>query len=72
MAGPAPGDGGVTGLRPHPDAARHWPPVAGRSGAASSVQRGAKVPGKYVTLAAGRTRGRVPGRRYRVPAGPAR
>ena len=41
----APGHGGVTGLRPHPDAARNWPPVAGR------------------------IRGRVIGRRYRVPAG---
>ncbi len=45
MAGPPPGHGGVTGLRPHPDAARNWPPAVGR------------------------IRGRVIGRRYRVPAG---
>ena len=44
-------------------------PSQAGSGAASSVQRGAKVPGKYVTLTAGQTRGRVPGRRYRIPAG---
>ena len=46
-------------------------PSQAGSGAASSVQRGAKVPGKHVTLAAGQTRGRVPGfpgRRYRIPA----
>jgi hypothetical protein len=44
-------------------------PSQAGSGAASSVQRGAKVSRKYVTLAAGQTRGRIPGRRYRIPAG---
>ena len=61
----------MTGLRPHPDAARHWPPVTGRiRGRLIRPARG-RGPGKHVTLAAGQTRGRVPGfpgRRYRIPA----
>ena len=69
MAGPAPGYGGVTGLRPAPGCraelvCRRRP----RSPHPSSAgPRFRKSSGKYVTLTAAQTRGRVPGRRYRIP-----
>jgi hypothetical protein len=45
MARAASGDRGVTGLRPHPDAARNWPPVVGR------------IRGRVIGFPPGRARG---------------